>query len=107
MPCVGTDKGKPDDDGFERPERGALRMYHSTSITGRLPNTDLNRRTVNRKESTTGPNRKKCTLHLLQEINYLDNSANEKPSSPSTPAFLQWDLHSKQPHPIPSSFSIK
>lgn len=50
-----------------------------------------------RKESTTGPNRKKCTLYLLQQIDHLDNSANDKPSSPWTPAFLQWDGHSKQP----------
>lgn len=34
---------------------------------------------LNRKESLiTGSNRKKRTLHLLQEINYPSNSANEK-----------------------------
>lgn len=82
MPRVRTDEGKPRYGGVKEPERGALRRYHSTSITERLPLTDLNRKAVNRKESTTGPNRKKSTLYLLQQIDHLDNSANEKPSSP-------------------------
>lgn len=63
MPRVRTDEGKPRYGGVKEPERGALGRYHSTSITERLPLTDLNRKAVNRKESTTGPNRKKSTLY--------------------------------------------
>lgn len=56
MPRLRTDEGKPRYGGIEGPERGALERYHSTSITERLPLTDLNRKAVNRKESTTGKN---------------------------------------------------
>ena len=58
---------------------------------------DLNRRVINRKEqSVIGPDRKRCTLYLLQDISKkkkgISNSANEKPSPPWTLTFLQGPL---------------
>ena len=47
------------------------------SITGKIVNYRPNRRLLQRKaDSITSPNRKRCTLHLLQEINHPSNSAN-------------------------------
>ena len=58
-------------------QKRKLSKYHSRSIT------DPNRMIFNREGSSiTSPNRKRCTLHLLQEINYPSNSVNEKSSSP-------------------------
>lgn len=51
---------------------------------------DLNRRIINRKEqSVIGPDRKRCTLYLLQDIS---NSANEKLSPPWSFPFRQCPL---------------
>ena len=51
---------------------------------------DLNRRIINRKEqSVIGPDRKRCTLYLLQ---YISNSANEKLSPPWSFTFAQCPL---------------
>lgn len=80
--------------------RRVLRRYHSTPITGRLSITDLNR-TVNRKESTTEPIRKRCALHLLQEIHNLDNSAHEKLSLPWTLPFSNGTVIQNSPTQFP------
>lgn len=51
---------------------------------------DLNRRIINREEqSVIGPDRKRCTLYLLQDIS---NSANEKLSPPWSFPFRQCPL---------------
>lgn len=57
--------------------------------------------------SITDPNRKRCALHLFQDVGYPNNSVNEKPSSPWTPAFLQQTFSQNTPPPTSYFFSIK
>lgn len=70
--------------------RGNSCLYHTMSITGRMVN--------------YRPQQKKCTLHLLQEIDPLSNSVNEKPSSPWSLTFLQQTFFQNCPFQV---FSIK
>lgn len=72
---------------------------HSMSAIGRIVNYRSNPRILNRKESSiTGPSRKRCTFHLLQEI---DDPCN--PDNPLILAFLQWTFLQNNLSELPPS----